>query len=151
MRKDPHAPAWSDADLAAMVEVAPQSARERRGWGAVDPAGGLAGFAVVASLRLPQAAPECELEFLLIAPFWRRTGIGRKLLEHVLGWAGEQGVAEIRLEVRASNDAAQRLYESSGFERIGVRSRYYANPAENAVLMQRRIGSFGEAALYNGL
>lgn len=40
----------------------------------------------------------------------------------------------VLLEVRASNKPAQRLYASLGFERVGVRKRYYGD-GEDAVLM----------------
>ena len=40
----------------------------------------------------------------------------------------------VLLEVRASNLAAQALYARLGFERVGLRKRYYAD-GEDAVLM----------------
>jgi len=39
--------------------------------------------------------------------------------------------------VRASNTAAQALYRQFAFEPIGVRSRYYTHPVEDAVIMRR--------------
>jgi ribosomal-protein-alanine N-acetyltransferase len=42
----------------------------------------------------------------------------------------------VSLEVRASNTAAQRLYERFGFAACGVRKAYYASPAEDAIVMQ---------------
>ncbi len=44
------------------------------------------------------------------------------------------GAEAVLLEVRASNAAALRLYESLGFQRVGLRRRYYAD-GEDAVLM----------------
>jgi ribosomal-protein-alanine N-acetyltransferase len=41
----------------------------------------------------------------------------------------------VTLEVRASNDAAQRLYAKYGFARVGLRKRYYTDNNEDAVLM----------------
>lgn len=41
----------------------------------------------------------------------------------------------IFLEVRASNQRAQRLYKKYGFEPVGRRKNYYHNPTEDAVLM----------------
>ena len=40
------------------------------------------------------------------------------------------------LEVRASNAAAIQLYESAGFHRAGRRPDYYADPAEDAIVMR---------------
>ena len=41
---------------------------------------------------------------------------------------------EIFLEVRESNTPAIALYESLGFEKIGVRKGYYDKPKEDAVI-----------------
>lgn len=41
---------------------------------------------------------------------------------------------QVLLDVRASNDAALGLYYSLGFERVGLRKRYYSD-GEDAVLM----------------
>ena len=39
------------------------------------------------------------------------------------------------LEVRASNDVAQGLYRSFGFEEAGRRPRYYSDDGEDALVM----------------
>jgi ribosomal-protein-alanine N-acetyltransferase len=40
------------------------------------------------------------------------------------------------LEVRASNQPAQRLYRGFGFSQTAIRPKYYVNPVEDAVLME---------------
>jgi len=40
------------------------------------------------------------------------------------------------LEVRESNVAAQTLYRKFGFEEVGRRKKYYANPPETAIVMR---------------
>ena len=45
-----------------------------------------------------------------------------------------KGVVTINLEVRRSNAVARELYEKNGFNRVGVRKRYYADNGEDAVL-----------------
>jgi ribosomal-protein-alanine N-acetyltransferase len=40
----------------------------------------------------------------------------------------------IFLEVRESNLAAQKLYQSCGFEQYSRRKAYYSDPAEDALL-----------------
>ena len=48
-------------------------------------------------------------------------------------------LAEIMiLEVRASSDAAIRLYERIGFRQTGVRAKYY-DSCEDALLMEKNI------------
>jgi ribosomal-protein-alanine N-acetyltransferase len=41
----------------------------------------------------------------------------------------------VTLEVRVSNTQAQALYEKYGFNRTGIRNRYYADNGENAFIM----------------
>jgi ribosomal-protein-alanine N-acetyltransferase len=78
---------------------------------------------------------EVELQNLGVAPAERRRRIGAFLLGLFLECAREQGCRRAYLEVRASNEAALRLYGGAGFERVGRRPGYYSYPQEDAVLM----------------
>jgi ribosomal-protein-alanine N-acetyltransferase len=55
----------------------------------------------------------------------RSFGVGRRLMDYLLDRARDEYMQDIFLEVRPSNGVAIRLYESMGFERIGVRKGYY--------------------------
>jgi ribosomal-protein-alanine N-acetyltransferase len=77
------------------------------------------------------AADEHEILNLAVTPSARRTGLARALLAHVL----QPGSGSWFLEVRASNQAAIRLYESTGFHRSGTRLDYYRDPPEPAIVM----------------
>ena len=68
----------------------------------------------------------------------RRKGIGRKLVERLIGETAKRGASTWHLEVRQSNESAIRLYESLGFVQDGLRKGYYEEPKEDAVLMSRR-------------
>jgi [ribosomal protein S18]-alanine N-acetyltransferase len=68
----------------------------------------------------------------------RRRGIGRTLVSDMLDYARAHAAARVLLEVRASNAAAIALYDSLGFSRFNVRSRYYAD-GEDAVEMMRAL------------
>jgi [ribosomal protein S18]-alanine N-acetyltransferase len=142
MRDAPEAPAWGDDDLDAIVKApSGEERRIRRGWVAEEASGpAVAGFAVATALLIPGAPAECELEFIFVLPQIRRQGIGRVLVNVVFAWARELGAEEIRLEVRASNARALRLYERCGFVVAGNRPGYYVDPPEDAVLMRCRIG-----------
>ena len=67
----------------------------------------------------------------------RRVGIASALLNEVFERTREEGRRGFTLEVRASNDAALRLYESKGFRAQGVRRGYYTDNREDAVIMWR--------------
>jgi ribosomal-protein-alanine N-acetyltransferase len=80
-------------------------------------------------------AEEMHIMNLAIHPRCRRQGIARALLTEGLRRARAQDVEVAWLEVRPSNQSAQALYESFGFDKVGVRPRYYADNQEDAVLM----------------
>ena len=88
------------------------------------------------------AADEGEITNVAVHPEHRRNGIARALMEKLLTNAGDRGAAHIILEVRQSNEAAIRLYESTGFESCGVRKRFYRQPVEDALLMCRHTSNF---------
>jgi GNAT superfamily N-acetyltransferase len=52
------------------------------------------------------------------APDRRGQGIGRQVLDHVIGWAGERGLL-VDLWVADGNPGARRLYERHGFRPDG--------------------------------
>jgi ribosomal-protein-alanine N-acetyltransferase len=136
----PEAPVWSDADLAGLLTKPPADQRKvRKAWIAEHGGSAKAGFAVATALFIPGAPAECELEFVLVPSEMRRQGIGHMLVHTILAWARDLDASEIRLEVRESNAPALRLYETCGFVIAGRRPGYYADPAEDAVLMRRQI------------
>ena len=66
-------------------------------------------------------------------PDFRRQGVAKALLARVL----QNEMDFLTLEVRESNAPAIALYESLGFERVGVRPHFYRHPDENAILMTK--------------
>ena len=88
---------------------------------------------VAGFLASRQVAPgEREILNLAVDPAERRKGVGRALVAHELA----RGTGAWFLEVRASNLAALRLYESAGFVRAGRRPDYYYEPAEDGIVMR---------------
>ncbi len=96
---------------------------------------------IIAYSIMSIAAGEAHLLNLCVATTARRRGFGRQLLDAMLHRAATAGADRLHLEVRPSNDAALELYIKSGFERIGVRRRYYraASGSEDAVLLARSL------------
>ena len=68
---------------------------------------------------------EAHILNICIEQSMRRRGVARMLLQHLIDTARRNAAKEVFLEVRESNKAAMRLYESIGFNQIAVRSRYY--------------------------
>lgn len=96
---------------------------------------GIVGYSVVW-----MAGEECELANLAVDPKRRGSGLGTLLLDAALQEAHEEGSLVMFLEVRASNEAARRLYASRGFHEVGRRKGYYRNPDEDALVLRRDLG-----------
>lgn len=77
---------------------------------------------------VPRGVGEAEILNLAVAPTYRRQGVASQLLRALLPLADVWF-----LEVRASNEAAQRLYLAQGFQPMGRRKRYYSD-GEDALL-----------------
>jgi len=78
---------------------------------------------------------EAHINNLAVAPRFRRGGVASALLSRVFGDAARLGATRVTLEVRRSNEAAQRLYERFGFDVAGVRVDYYSHPTEDALVL----------------
>ena len=80
---------------------------------------------------------ETDMMNIAVYPEFRRRGIAEQLVDSLIAQLREQGSRCLTLEVRASNDAAQALYEKLGFLQIGRRPRYYRNPKEDALILRK--------------
>ena len=80
---------------------------------------------------------QIHINNLAIRPEVRARGLGRALLTRVLREAALMGAPDATLEVRRSNVPARRLYEGAGFALSGVRTSYYTNPVEDALILSR--------------
>ena len=67
----------------------------------------------------------------------QRRGVGRELLETLLGEAGRRGIKQTLLEVAVDNAPAQHLYATYGFEPVGIRRGYYQPSNTDALVMMR--------------
>jgi ribosomal-protein-alanine N-acetyltransferase len=95
---------------------------------------------------------EAHIVTVAVRESYRRLGIGERLLIAAIEMALEFDQEALTLEVRKSNDAAQLLYEKYGFNRVGLRRRYYTDNNEDAVLMTTPdIGTAGFLALFEEL
>ncbi|WP_046229078.1 ribosomal protein S18-alanine N-acetyltransferase [Paenibacillus algorifonticola] len=65
----------------------------------------------------------------------RGQGLGKLLLSELQRTAVFFGANKMTLEVRVSNEVAQRLYRSLGFESSGIRPGYYSDNQEDALIM----------------
>jgi len=86
---------------------------------------------------LSAAAGEAHLLNACVARDVQGQGLGRKLVEWMLGRARDRGASTVFLEVRPSNRVACELYDSLGFCEVGRRPGYYpdARGTEDARVM----------------
>ncbi|MGW3998748.1 ribosomal protein S18-alanine N-acetyltransferase [Amycolatopsis sp. NPDC004772] len=94
---------------------------------------GYAGLAVVGRRR---GEYEATVHTIGVAPEYQGQGIGKALLQALLARADEFE-APVFLEVRTDNTTALGLYERHGFERLGIRKRYYQPSGADAYTMVR--------------
>ena len=78
---------------------------------------------------------EAHITTFGVHPDHRRRGIGRRLLLCLAEAAIQLGSARMTLEVRVSNEPAQNLYRSFGFQVSGRRVAYYSDDGEDALVM----------------
>jgi ribosomal-protein-alanine N-acetyltransferase len=78
---------------------------------------------------------EAHITNIALLPDFRGKGIGENLLKEMMRIAQWFGTKKMTLEVRVSNEAAQRLYEKLGFEKSGIRPKYYMDNMEDAIIM----------------
>jgi ribosomal protein S18 acetylase RimI-like enzyme len=85
------------------------------------------------------ASQECYLEFLWVAPGFRRSGIASMLLRTVLDRLKESGVHTVWLYILNGNQEAMHLYEGFGFQRTHERQPLPHHPAGSEERMRLRL------------
>lgn len=68
----------------------------------------------------------------------RKNGIGSTLLEELINLSKTLNLISITLEVNENNLDAIKLYEKFGFEKLGIRKKYYNN-TDNALIMTKKL------------
>lgn len=78
---------------------------------------------------------EAHITTIAMRTKWRGRGLGELLLASLVETAFDVGAHRVTLEVRVSNEPAQKLYRKYGFSQEGVRPRYYSDNNEDAYIM----------------
>ena len=94
--------------------------------------GNVSGYAL-----LSVAAGESHLLNICVGKEYRRLGLAKYLISHLVERAKALRADVMFLEVRQSNKFAIALYEAFGFNEIGLRKGYYplGKERENAIVM----------------
>jgi GNAT superfamily N-acetyltransferase len=79
----------------------------------------------------------CEMKRLYVAPEWRGSGLGQRLIEAVMPQAERIGYREMKLDTLPSMTGAIALYVKFGFKPIAP---YYETPVTGTIFLRRSLG-----------
>lgn len=78
---------------------------------------------------------EGEITNVAVHPDWQGLGVAGKMLGTLLAESLDKGMTAFTLEVRAGNLPAIALYIKFGFHTEGIRTGFYDEPVEDALIM----------------
>ena len=93
------------------------------------------GPTVVGYSGLMLVGEDAHVTTIAVDPRWHRHQIGTRLLINIARDARHRGARHLTLEVRVSNEPAQRMYRTFGFRPAGIRKGYYVETNEDALVM----------------
>ena len=99
------------------------------------------GLDTVGYIILYSVADEAHILNIAIHPRYRGEGCAAVLMRHIIDYFRKKAINEFYLEVREGNLIAIRLYQGFGFERIGIRKKYYSETNEDALVMRLSVHS----------
>lgn len=79
-----------------------------------------------------------DVNTVAVASDQQGKGIGTALMDWLESQAALRNVREIFLEVRSDNEAAIKMYDARGYERIDIRRNYYGNTID-ANIMRKKV------------
>lgn len=82
---------------------------------------------------------------IAVAPEFRRRGVGRQIIEKLLGKLSSQRRVRITVEIRETNTAAHLFFQAMGFKAVTVLKSYYDDVDEDAYLFMFKYPSCVEA------
>lgn len=82
---------------------------------------------------------DAHITNIAVHPDFQNQGLGRFMMKTMMTRAGYLAYRTVTLEVRYSNTNAQRLYQNLGFEKTGIKKRYYFGDHEDAIDMTYQV------------
>ena len=107
--------------------VAPELATTRRTMFVAELSGSMVGTVQLITAMPPNQPHRCEIIKMVVHPDARRKGVGRALLSAAIDYARRTGKTLVTLDTR-TEDAAEQLYASVGFDRSGTIPDFALDP-----------------------
>lgn len=82
---------------------------------------------------------EIHLNNIFVRKDVRGRNIGSIILEKLIEIAKMKEKEELTLEVNVNNSVAIKLYEKYGFEKVGIRKKYYNNVDDGLIMTKKLI------------
>lgn len=82
---------------------------------------------------------EADVTNIVVKKEAQGKGIGKKLVLAAIDFCKSKHLSSLSLEVRQQNIVAKRLYNSVGFEQVGIRKGFYKNPSDDALIMTKKM------------
>lgn len=95
--------------------------------------------AVAAYGGLAVTGDDAWINNIAVVPAYRRRRLASRIVDALLTEARDRGARQVALEVAVDNAPAQRLYDSYGFEQIGLRRGYYQSTGTDALVMIKEL------------
>ena len=92
---------------------------------------------IIGFAGLKKIFDQADIMNIVIKKIYRNQGIGTLLLENLILLAKDLNISTLFLEVNEQNKPAIHLYEKLGFERLGIRKKYYNK--NNGIIMKKNL------------
>jgi len=86
-----------------------------------------------------ESALDAEIYNIAVVDAFRRQGVGSILLQDFIRECDVFDIKTIWLEVRFGNTVAKEFYKRLGFSAVTIRRSFYADPVEDAIVMNRTL------------
>jgi ribosomal-protein-alanine N-acetyltransferase len=94
---------------------------------------------------------EAHLLNIAVHPDQRGRGYGKHIMDWLVELCRKDGLKRIVLDVARRNAAGRALYRTCGFSSIGFRKNYYTVVGDDAIVMERWLGSAQREEVREGL
>jgi [ribosomal protein S18]-alanine N-acetyltransferase len=84
----------------------------------------IAGF-IIAQVEIDSNRLFGHIITINVSSAYRRKGIGTRMLKEIEQMLKHKGITECQLEVREDNSGALKLYQKSGYQKVGKLENYY--------------------------